>query len=280
MANRRTLDRPRGRGLASTLAEAGLHVYTFDLRGHGQSSTAGNSHWNYDEIVRGDIPAVVDWVRARHPALRLGLLGHSLTGHASLFWLGLTPRAPVDALVLYATNLWLPQFEPTNWVWFRRRAVLFIWELLCKPLGYFPARRLRVGSEDVPLSFVADLRRWARTGSCICATDGVDYLSLRDNVRQPVLAITGEKDRFLCPLEYCQQFLAPVPDHRIYCAPNANHMTVVTRELSRPAWEHTAQWLVEQLDRPLSRQMEESVTSKNQQWRRDKKKTADDFQTQ
>ncbi len=35
MVDRRTLDRPRGAGLASALAEAGLDVVMMDARGHG-----------------------------------------------------------------------------------------------------------------------------------------------------------------------------------------------------------------------------------------------------
>ena len=63
-----TLDRPRGGGLASTLAAAGLHVYTSDLRGHGESTpgAAQGGEWNYDDVVNGDIPAIVAWAHARH----------------------------------------------------------------------------------------------------------------------------------------------------------------------------------------------------------------------
>src|SRR5262249_39387231 len=38
MVNRRTMDRPSGSGLASTLATHGLAVMNIDLRGHGESS--------------------------------------------------------------------------------------------------------------------------------------------------------------------------------------------------------------------------------------------------
>ena len=37
MANRRSLDRPTGRGLASTLNLRGFVTYALDVRGHGRS---------------------------------------------------------------------------------------------------------------------------------------------------------------------------------------------------------------------------------------------------
>lgn len=254
MANRRTLDRPRGQGLASTLAEAGLHVYTFDVRGHGESkpAAADGGRWIYDDIVNGDVPAMVAWARDRHPDLRLGLLGHSLIGHASLLWLGITPEAPVDALVLYATNLWIPQCETRRARWLRKRATLAMWLLLSRPFGYFPARRLRMGTDDEPLSLVKDFRRWATSGGCARLSDGVDYLAGRERVKQPVLAFVGEKDDLLCVEECCARFLAPVPNHTIRSVPGADHMTLVTRDSSRPAWQETAAWFIEQLDRPRS----------------------------
>lgn len=249
MCNRQTLDRPAGEGLASTLARAGLHVYTFDLRGHGDSGPlpGAGGRWSYDDVVNRDIPDVVDWAHARHPGLRLGFLGHSLTGHAALLWLGQRPDAPVDALVLYATNLWMPSFEPSRLLWFKKRAVLTVWLAISRAFGYFPTRRLRMGTDDEPVDFVADMNSWAATDRCVRVADGVDYLAGRARVRQPVLAFTGEKDEFLCTKESCERFLAPVPDHTLKTVPGATHMSLVVSRRSRSTWEETAKWFVEKL---------------------------------
>ena len=253
MCNRRTLDRPRGGGLASTLAKAGLHVYTFDMRGHGESTpnAAAGGRWTYDDVVNGDIPAMVAWAHARHPELRLALFGHSLSGHGGLLWLGITPDAPVDAAVLYAANLWIPQFDDRKLRWLRKRATLAMWSLLSRPLGYFPARRMKMGSDDEPLALVRDFSRWADTNGCARISDGLDYLAHRERVRVPVLAFVGGRDRVLCAEECSAKFLAPVPDHTLEVVPGADHISLVTREHSRGAWERTAGWLVEKLDRPV-----------------------------
>jgi predicted alpha/beta hydrolase len=252
MCNRSTLDRPRGKGLASTLAMAGLHVYTFDFRGHGQSgATAGaGSQWTYDDLVNHDLPAVVAWARARHPDLRLGVLGHSLAGHAALHWLGQHPDAPVDALVLYAANVWVRSFEPSRLRWFKKRTLLALWLLVSRTVGHYPARIMRTGSDNEALGLVADCNRWAATGRCLRESDGADYLAGRARVRQPVLAYVGEKDGLLCVRECCERYLAPVPDHTLKSVPAATHMSLVLSHRSQPAWAETAKWFLEKLGKP------------------------------
>ena len=252
MCNRRTLDRPRGNGLASTLAAAGLHVYTFDFRGHGESKpgAAGGGRWCYDDIVNEDIGAVVRWAHARHPELRLGFLGHSLAGHAGLHWLGMTADAPVDAVVLYAVNLWIPRLETQRFRWLRKRATLALWKLVSTPVGYFPTRRLRMGTDDESLALVRDFSRWADSDGCRRIADDFDYLAGRANVKAPVLAFVGEHDRVMCAEECAKRYLEPVPQHTVEVVPGASHISLVTQEHSRPAWDRTATWLIEQLGAP------------------------------
>ncbi len=251
MCNRRSLDRPRGQGLASTLARAGLHVYSFDARGHGASgpAPAAGGSWRYDDLIDHDLPAMARWVRRRHPDHRIGLIGHSLIGHAGLLWLGSDRAAPIDALVIYAGNLWLPQFEPNRLRWLRKWATLCAWELMSRPLGYLPARRLRLGSDDTPLALVQDFRHWARQDRCVRRRDGFDYLAGRARVKQPVLAFVGERDSLLCVPECNQRFLDPVPDHELRLVPQADHMSLVIDPQSQPVWEHSASWLIAKLDR-------------------------------
>ncbi len=247
--NRRTLDRPRGKGLVSTLAEAGLHVYTFDVRGHGESGpiASENGRWGYEDILEGDLSAVISWVHERHPQLRLGVLGHSLTGHGTLLWLGLHPEAPVDALVLYSTNLWMPQFEAKRSRWLKKRSILTAWALMSRVIGYLPARRLRAGTDDESGDMIRDFYRWAKTDQCLRLSDGADYLDGRQRVKQPVLAYVGEHDRLLCTEDGCRRFLAPVPEHTIHVVPGGDHMSLVTKERSRPIWQETAAFFVDKL---------------------------------
>ncbi len=254
MCDRRTLDRPRGRGLASALAAAGLQVYSFDARGHGGSGpkAAQGGRWTYQDYIERDLPAVVDWVRARHPGLRLGVVGHSLIGHAALLWLGAQPQAPVDAVVALAPNMWARQFERSRLRWLQKRGLMEAWWAISRARGYFPTRRLGMGTDDEALSYVLSLVETVRSGRCEAA-DGADYFATMDRVRAPVLALVGAEDRLLCHEDAARRFLAPIGDLELRMVPGADHMGLVLDEGCRPAWEAAAQWLRARLGAAPSR---------------------------
>src|SRR5258706_5985265 len=67
MARRVEFERPRGRGLARFFAARGWRTIAFDFRGHGDSGAgaAEGGSWTYDDLVKHDLPAVVECARAR-----------------------------------------------------------------------------------------------------------------------------------------------------------------------------------------------------------------------
>jgi len=81
---------------ARLLREAGFAVLLFDFQAHGESLGA---HITFGHLEARDAHAAVDYVRRRLPGERVGAIGMSLGGAASV--LGTTPL-PVDALVLEA----------------------------------------------------------------------------------------------------------------------------------------------------------------------------------
>lgn len=248
MCDQRTLDRPRGAGLASTLAAAGLHTYTFDARGHGQSGPrpADGGRYSYEDIVEGDVPAMVRWAKARHPDLPLAIVGHSLVGHAAMLWLGQNPDAPVDAICGLAPNLWARHLEPDRRVWWRKRATIEAWAAFTRVYGYYPARRFGTGTDDEAAEYVHDFVRYIRHG-IHRASDGADYLAGLRNVQAPVLALVGSRDDFLCRPAACSLFLANIPQHELRVVDGANHMSLVTSETHRDTWCAAADWLLEVL---------------------------------
>ncbi|MGZ3406752.1 MAG: alpha/beta fold hydrolase, partial [Polyangia bacterium] len=123
MVDRRTLDRPRGRGLVSSLAARGVACVVADLRGHGRSGPRADEggDWSYDDLVEHDVPTLVAFARSRFPDLPLTCVGHSLFGHVSLAHLARHPDADVDALVLLAVNVANPSWRRRTLDYARRR---------------------------------------------------------------------------------------------------------------------------------------------------------------
>jgi predicted alpha/beta hydrolase len=254
LANRRSLDRSGG-GLASAIAAAGLHAYAVDLRGHGLSQPDGAPlPWTYADLIRHDLPAVTRFVRERHPDLRVGAVGHSLTGHAALAWLGTTGERPLDAVVTIGANIWLRRLEPSRVRWAKKRAVLGFLRGISLVAGKVPAKAVGFGSEDAPATFMREFLRWSRTDSW-SSPEGVDYLASLARVRAPVLAVMGTGDKLLCHPVCGEAFhrrltAAPLDLHvagRGDLGFDPGHMEMVTDKRSKPLWTRIAAWLADRL---------------------------------
>lgn len=181
--------RPAGRGVADRMRERGWNVVTFDFRGHGASKCAS---YGYDDFVLRDLPAVVECVRARSEG-PVALLGHSLGGHVALAAVG-SGLCKLDALVVVACNLWLRDFEPSTAVWLVKRATLEAFVRTARRAGRFPARALRLGSDDESLEYVEDLCRFGLEGQWRSRDGTRDYLAALSEVRAPVYAIASDGD--------------------------------------------------------------------------------------
>lgn len=178
------------RWVARAWRERGWRVLTFDFRGHGKSTGAS---YGYDDFVLRDLPAVVACARDRTDG-PVALLGHSLGGHVALAAQGCGLVA-LDAIVLVASNVWLRDFEPSAAVWGMKRVVLEGFVRTARRLGRFPARALRLGSDDESLDYVEDLARFGLEGRWTSRDGTRNYLSALTEVHCPLYSIASEGDR-------------------------------------------------------------------------------------
>lgn len=230
-------DRP---GLSSALAEQGFRTIAFDFRGHGDS--ASRLEWGYDDLVRVDLPAVVESARARS-GVPVVVVGHSLGGHVALAAQA-TGRIDADAIVTIATNVWLPDLERSR---IRREAKAVIARVMvafAERFGSIPARRLRIGSDDASGRFAHELSRVVTDGVWGSADGEEDYLDALRNVKVPIAAVLGDRDYILCPPSVGEAFVrrcaGPV---EVFRAP-VGHVELVTSERARPRVIEAVEWAV------------------------------------
>jgi predicted alpha/beta hydrolase len=251
MVDRRTLDRPRGRGLVSHLAARGIACVWADLRGHGKSGPRpeAGGDWGYDDLVEQDVPALLGVARARFPGLPLATVGHSLFGHVALAHVARHPAAPVDGLVLRACSAANPEWRNRPRTWVVKRALIEVMGLATRLAGRLPVRRLGYGTDDEAAGYVADFVRCAR-GPDWRARDGFGYWDALPSVRRPLLALVGAGDRIMSPPADARGLAERVPGARVEVVGrhsglpfDPDHMGLVLDGRARPAWERAAEFI-------------------------------------
>ncbi len=254
MVDRRTMDRPAGAGLASTLHAAGLDVTSFDARGHGQSGPRAEegARWSYDDIVRFDAPAMVTWGRRIAEGRPVVLLGHSLFGHAGLIAAGLNPETAPDGLVAYAANLLKPSMEPSALRRAQKSALLHGFEWVTRLGGYFDTRRFGLGGAAEAEPYVRDFARMWRADHFGDGL-GADYEAAMGRARVDLLSVSSRNDHIFATVASVERFTrmawnADVETLVLSGADAPDHIGFVTDPRSKKLWQTTANWILARAD--------------------------------
>ena len=187
------------------------------------------------------------------PPLRVVLVGHSLGGHVGLAAQG-AGLVSFDGIACVGANVWLRELEPSRVRWLAKRASLAAIAAVCRRLGRFPARRLRMGSDDESRTFFEDFERFAVTGRWTSADGRLDYLAaLASRARPRASSMVSDGDRLECvPDVAAMRFAARVrgparghPRHRPGDdgGPPPDHMGMVTSGRVARAWERVETWM-------------------------------------
>ena len=255
MVDRRTLYRPGRPCLVTTLVDAGFRVLVPDQRGHGESGPVPSQggDWSYDDLVY-DTPIYVELAQRLAPDLPVVLLGHSLFGHTALAYLGQNPETAVAAVVGMAINIWNPRWDTNLRRSLLKRMIALVSAPMVHRLGYFPARRLRIGPCDEAAEYWRGFIGWIASDRWDSRA-GVDYHRGLSRVSCPLLHVLSRGDRLAAHPDEASLFTAPMSDRRTVVrvgdpdcpvevgdfAPN--HMELVTDGRSQPVWEFVARWI-------------------------------------
>ena len=107
LVNSRFLDFGRA-SLAEYLAQAGFDVWNLSLRGTGRSLNPmgwGKRTWNMDDMLKTDLPAVIEYVRAQAGSATVLVAGYELGGALALAYAGQRPEHRVAGIVSIAAPM-------------------------------------------------------------------------------------------------------------------------------------------------------------------------------
>lgn len=242
----------RGEGIAPWLAERGFDAFVLDWRGHGRSCPPEprTGRWTFDDLVRLDLPAALAAVREATGARadEIAYLGHSLGGLVATAHASAIDPAPFGRAVYLTVNSWRMREAAGPREWARRTAAMTTYRALARLLGYAPIRRVGMGTDDEPWTYVRQLTDWYFRSRWTSADGAVDYAAGLGRVRFPILAVVGAGDP-LCTPRDAEGFLATLANapRRTRVVGRArgdgadpDHFGVLTDPRLRPVWEEIA----------------------------------------
>jgi pimeloyl-ACP methyl ester carboxylesterase len=225
-------------GLARYLAALGCDVWLADWRMHGAAAREPRPHtWHFEDIITQDAPVLVDYVRTATGGAAPVWVGHSVGGVIGLAYLAREPAA-LAAIVTLGTPG--PIMGPL------RRLMALGTIAICRALPRFPARTLRMGSEDEAALVLAEWMRWNVRGAWRGA-DGFDYLEALERSVAPVLTVAGEGDRLFAPARACRslaQRAGSTPAIFSVVGPGLDHAgLLLDRRADQECWPLLSHWI-------------------------------------
>ncbi len=200
------------RFLAPQLVEAGYRVATFDLRGHGESSTGWASYSRTD--VAGDMAALIE-----HLGVPAVIVGHSFSGGAAVIAAADRPDL-VRAAVLVGPGTRTPKISKVTGRWLKGGSLILgtglfrstgIWRRYLEMA--YPGRRPEDHEAAVD-ALIANLKdgRMAAGAKMILSSPG-DAEAKLSSVAQPTLVVIGSMDPdFPDPHAEAEGIVAALPD--------------------------------------------------------------------
>jgi predicted alpha/beta hydrolase len=246
------------RRFATALAQRQIAVLTFDYRGVGDAAAAGDPRRvSLEAWGRHDLQAALAQGQQRFAGLPLFLLGHSVGTQL----VGLAPLSEsLAGMVLVAGSS--PNYRQYRGA---SRVGTWLWTHVIVPLGsrgrWFPARRLRFSTVDVPAGVARQWGAWARSRRYLFSPEhGLDTERYR-RLRCAGLAISIADDP-LAPRSTMRALLEEYPQVKFelrHVRPQELGVKAIGhagffREAFRDSlWRDTADWILAAAARGVER---------------------------
>lgn len=237
---------------ARYLAAAGFTVLTYDYRGIGDSCVRSvqQEPGTMRQWGEADTAGAIAFLTQRHPGYRLLVVGHSAGGQ--LFGLAANNRQAAAMLAVSSqSGYW------RYWPWPRRLGLAALWfavlPVLTRLCSRFPARRLGLGSSDLPPGVAREWARWCRHPDYIVDESGQPLRQHFKAYNGNILAYTIEDD-WMAPSAAVHALLAFYASANVETrplAPSAFGLNALGhfgyfRRGSRALWAAGSAWLLAQ----------------------------------
>lgn len=256
--------------LASTLSRAGFRVYLLAHRGDRDAvHPTGGASFDFDHLLREDVPAALAAVRSHSGSARVHWVGHGLGGQLGLAHAArdrdlasvvaicaparfpAAPRSEARRIALAARLLpagWQIPSRSVAWAsvpWVDERQSL----LGQVQPGTIEGPRLRSlltwGTDDLPVGLLRQVHRWQRSGVWSDRTGCIDYAETLVDARGPALVLAAGGDA-LCPPDSALWAAERWGGHaeRLRLADTYGHLDpILARSASDAVFRPIARWL-------------------------------------
>jgi len=212
----------RYRYFVERLCAAGIAVFAFDLRGHGESE-GRRGHVVSMADFRGDLSAFLALVKAQHPGIPMFVFGHSLGSLVVLDYVLRNPHGLAGTIISGAGME--PAGVATPAVVFLARVLAAVWPVfpLRLPVDVAALSRDRSETEayeNDPLIHNTSTARMARE-----ILDTIEWIKTHPgDLETPLLMLHGEADRINLP-SGSRDFISKVtvPDKQLILYPGGYH---------------------------------------------------------
>jgi predicted alpha/beta hydrolase len=216
-------------------AERGFTVLTFDYRGMGESK---HDHAKLADWGRFDIPAAIDFVKPR----AVTLIAQSVGGQVA----GMAPNlTSVQRIVFVAaqSGYW------RLWTGLRRYRIGLLWLLMLsvtRILGFFPARFVGLGRENLPRDVAIEWARWIRHPDYQFGFGQQIDLRGYASYGGPMLAWSFDDDGLAPRLNVevlLRRYSGASIDHRHVIEHGVGHFGFFRSGIGEPFWDQTLDWM-------------------------------------
>jgi pimeloyl-ACP methyl ester carboxylesterase len=189
-----------GKGFAPFLAQAGFDVFVPDLPGKGKSTPKASRSFNHSQqqFIDCDFNDYIGYIRTFYPAEKIRLGGHSWGGVLALAWYAkFGSTETTGPMVFFGSKRRLATRSLS-----RLLMIDIMWSaagsLSTSLVGYLPAAKLKMGSENEPAQFYRETAKWVSSNSWYDLESGKDMAAmLQSKTLPPALFFAGINDKVL-----------------------------------------------------------------------------------